>query len=281
MNRVLLVTTYALAFLATAHAKPKIADRTGVQILAAAEDRSILARGSVFEITGEELGPTDATAAEIPYPIELAGVSVKLTSVADPAAVVSPYLISASASRIVAVLPSTTPAGDYLVTIALNGEASNAFQVKVAERNFGLLTNTGGFAGTAQARVLAEGVDPAPVTFASAASPGATLEFDATGLGPIDGADNELPSEANLAPDALLLIGDHQVPVTYLGRNPSKPGYRQTRRHPAIGEPPGRLSHAAEGETWRDGLLECLAPTSGARRDHLRAPHGLVSRDSG
>jgi uncharacterized protein (TIGR03437 family) len=225
MKRTLVLTICALAFSTAAQAKPKINEKAGVRTLASAEDRSILARGSVFEIAGAELGPGEAAYASIPYPQDLSGVYVRLTLTADPAVSTTAYLISVSAGRIVAVLPSAAAAGDYRVTVTLNGETSDPFQVRVADRNFGLLTNTGGFAGMAQARVLAEGADSAPVTLAAAVFPGATIEIDATGLGPIDAADNELPSEANLAPGALLLIGPHEVPVTYLGRNPARPGY--------------------------------------------------------
>ncbi len=210
----------------TASAKPKLAAKAGVRTLASVEDRGVLARGSVFEVNGEALGPDDPASADIPYPVVLAEASVKLTSVADPSLVVDAFIISASATRIVAILPSSAPAGDFVVTTIYNGDASsNDFPVKIADRNFGAVTNIGTFGGMAQGRILAEGADPATFSLANPISSGATLEFDATGLGPIDSADNDFPAEANQFPDAVLLIGNLQVAVSYVGRNPLKPGF--------------------------------------------------------
>jgi uncharacterized protein (TIGR03437 family) len=225
MNRVLAITVCLVAGLAAAEGKPKITERTGVRTLASVEDRSLLARGSVFEVTGEDLGPAEVAAGEVPYPQEWAGVKVQLTSVASAGEVVSAFVVSASAGRVVAILPSTAAVGDYRVTATVNGEASNAFAVKIVERNFGLVTNTGGFGGAVRGRILAEGAEPAAMTLANAAAPGAVIEMDATGLGAIEGADNDFPAEANAVPEAVLVIGGQEAAVTYLGRNPLRPGY--------------------------------------------------------
>lgn len=225
MQRSMFIAVSVLACLCAAQGKPRISERSGVRTLAAVADRSTIAQGSVFEILGLELGPAEPAAADVPYPDILAGVSVRFALAGDPGVSTQAYIISASAGRVVAILPSTTAPGDYLVTADVNGEATNAYRVKVAARNFGLITNTGGYGGMAQARALADGADPAPVTLASAAAPGATLEFDATGLGPIETADNQFSDGTAAAVEAWLLIGDHVAPVTTLGRNPTRPGY--------------------------------------------------------
>jgi len=208
-----------------ATASPKIADKTGVRTLATANDRSILARGSAFEITGSGLGPDDVANGDIPYQASLAGVSVQLASVSDSTVFVDAFVVSASAARIVAILPSSATGGDYRLTVSFNGEASKAFDVKIADTNFGIITNTGSFAGTAQGRVRSPDGNPVTFTLANSIAPGSTLEIDATGLGAIDTGDNDFPPEANAFPDAVLLIGGQEIPVTYLGRNPSKPGF--------------------------------------------------------
>ncbi len=223
----LLLFGSAASAVASFAAAPKITPKTGVQTLATVADRTVLAAGSVFEITGEALGPADPIAAEVPYPQTLGEVTAQITSVADATTSWPAFVISVSASRIVALVPSAVPPGDYNVTASFNSETSNAFQVKIASASFGLLTSTGVFAGMAQGRVLVDGIDPAAISFTNPIAAGATIEFDATGLGPIDTADNEFPAEANLSPDAVLVIGGGglQFPVTYLGRNPAKPGY--------------------------------------------------------
>lgn len=224
MRELVLCALALLASLYPVAAKPTIKEKAGVRTLATVTDTTTLALGSVFVVTGTELGPEEAAAAEVPYPQELAGVTVTLTA-ADESAVVSAYVISAAADRIVAIVPSTTLPGTYAVTTSYGGETSNAFSVTVADSNFGLLTNTGTSGGMVQAGLLAEGSEPSAITYVNAATPGATLEFSATGIGATDEPDNEYPSESNRVEGAVLLIGDQEVPLTYIGRDPARPGY--------------------------------------------------------
>jgi uncharacterized protein (TIGR03437 family) len=200
-------------------AAPKI---TSVATVAAAADRTKIAAGSVFEITGEGFRP-DALAA-IPYPSEIDGVSVTFTLDGSD---VAAYLISVGPNRIVGILPSTAAAAsNYTATVTVNGEASAAAPAVVVSTNPGFVPiATGGNAGIINGRILVEGADPATITLASAVAAGSTIELDLTGLGPIDTPDNEAPGENNRFPDAVVLIGSLEIPVAYLGRNPSSPGY--------------------------------------------------------
>ncbi|MBI5086779.1 MAG: hypothetical protein HZB13_19555 [Acidobacteria bacterium] len=70
-----------------AAAKPQITEKTGVRTLAAVSEAATLSRGSAFTITGKDLAPPDAAKADVPYPQDLGGVSVALTT-ADGSAVV-------------------------------------------------------------------------------------------------------------------------------------------------------------------------------------------------
>ncbi len=238
MNRAVAAIAVAITLLAAVEAKPKITETGGVRSLATVANRSVLARGSVFEVVGEGLGPAEALSSEPPYGQELGGVTVQLTaSPSGPAS--AAWLISAAPGRIVGIVPSTLQAGDYKVTVSVNGEVSNSVAVKVAERNFGLITNTGSSGGMVSARVLAEGMEPVQVTLAAAVPAGVTLELDATGLGPIEGADNEPPLGGSVA-DAKLVIGGQEAVATYVGRNPARPGYDLvTVTLPAEGLPTG------------------------------------------
>jgi len=227
-----------LACLTPLAAKPAIQASGGVRTLATVADSSVLARGSVFEVIGTALGPAEPATAEVPYPQDLAGVAVTLTATSD-GSLTSAFLLSAAAGRIVAILPSSTPSGPHTVTVTYAGESSNTFKATVAESNFGLITNTGASGGMAQARVITPDAGPTPVTYVNSVLPGATLEFAATGLGPTGEPDNEFPVEANRLDGALLLIGGLEVAITYIGRDPFRPGYDLVRvTLPAEGIPP-------------------------------------------
>jgi uncharacterized protein (TIGR03437 family) len=225
MSRIALVL-FSLAALASAlPGKPQITQKTGVQTLAGVADRNALARGSVFAVTGTELAASvDVIAGEVPYPQVLEGVSVNFSS-ADGAVTGQAYLISISAGRLLAIVPSFLPAGDYSVTVTLNEESSDPYAVKVVDSNFGLITDYGGPGGLAQGRILAADADPVAVSFLAPVTPLASLEFDATGSGAVDGSDNEAPPEANRFEGAVLVVGELEIPITYLGRNPARPGF--------------------------------------------------------
>lgn len=224
MKGIYLCPLALLAILSPLLAKPKIDEKSGVRSRATVADRTVLAQGSAFEITGSALGPAVAVPAEVPYPQELAGVAVILTAASD-GAIFSTYLISAAADRIVAIVPSAAPPGNYTVTASYAGEASNAFKISIADTNFGLVTNTGAIGGMTQARILAPGAEPAAATYVNAATPGATLEFSAAGLGTTGEADNEFSAEANRVDGAVLVIAGQEVPITYIGRDPARPGF--------------------------------------------------------
>lgn len=276
------LSTRSLAAFALLHlpalSAPRIADRNGVRSLATIDDRSVLAQGAVFEVNGEELGPAGGVEAEIPYSGSLQGSSVSLTPVAGGSAVRA-FLISASARRIVAVLPSTAASGDYRVTVSSqSGDSAAGVPVKVAVRAFGLITASGIAGSAAGGRIVSpDGGEPAALSMANAAGPGATLELDATGLGPIPGPDNEPPGEENAAPDAVLLIGGIEVPVSYLGRNPGKPGYdRVSIQLPAEGLPSG-CAVLAQIRTGDYRTPVCSIPLRAADEAACTHPLGVSS----
>jgi uncharacterized protein (TIGR03437 family) len=193
--------------------QPKIA---GVRTLATVSDKTALARGSAFEVTGEGLGPAEGETGSVPYPQSLGGATLRIGG-SDA------FLIYASSTQLVGIVPSALPAGAaYPVSATFGGRTSNSVAVSVVESNFGLLTDTGRFGGLASGRVAGQ-------TF-TIASPipagGAVLELDATGLGPIAGVEgNDFPPDSNLYPEAILTIGSLDLPVAYLGPNPLRPGF--------------------------------------------------------
>lgn len=148
-RKTLCATGLVCVAVAAASAEPAFPEKTGVQTLATVPAKTTLPRGLVFTISGAELGPAEAVTAE--YGQELEGVTVTLTTL-DVSATVQAYLVHASDRKITAILPSPTPEGDYNVTVTFNGESSDPFQVSVAERNYGLVTNSGIAGGTVLGR---------------------------------------------------------------------------------------------------------------------------------
>ena len=207
-----------------AAAKPQITEKTGVRNLAAVAEPGTIARGSVFVVTGKEMGPIDQLKADVPYGQDLGGVSVAFTT-PDGSAVVPAYIVSASTTRIVAILPSTAAAGDYNVTVTFNGDKSDPFAAKIADRNLGILTVDGQVGSGAVAMIRVPDADPVTAGFAQPLRPGQQVDLESSGLGPIDGADNDYRAQMNMVDGALVVIGGVEIPLTYIGRNPRKPGF--------------------------------------------------------
>ncbi len=224
MNRVVIFLLATSVCASLAFAKPQISAKRGVRTLAATADPGVLARGSVFSVAGVELAPVDPVTFDVPYPQDAGGLTVALTT-ADDAATVQAYILSIAPEKIVALVPSATPAGDYKVTVTYNGETSDPYPVKVADQNFGLITAAGLVKGQASGRVLVPDTGAVAVTYTKAITPGAAVEFDATGWGPIDTPDNEYPAGGSVIGDAVIVMAGQEIPITYLGRNPARPGY--------------------------------------------------------
>lgn len=145
----------------------------------------------------------------------------------DGSATYQAFIRDAAAARVTAILPSGVPAGEYEVAVTRAGETSNKVKVTVVDQSFGLATQTVVPLGPAVAYTRPAEGDPAKVGFTASAKPGQTIEIWATGYGPSEKPDNELPDEANLVEGAVAVIGTKEVPVSYLGRHPGQPGYQR------------------------------------------------------
>jgi uncharacterized protein (TIGR03437 family) len=154
----------------------------------------------------------------------LAGVSFAFTT-PDDSAVVPAYIVSVSATRIVAIVPSSEAAGDYNVTVTLNGEARDPSAVRIEDLNLGIFTVDGQPGSGAIAKIRVPDADAVAAGFAQPLRPGQQVDLEAAGLGAIESPDNEFVPEANMAEDVLVVLGGMETPVTYIGRNPQKPGY--------------------------------------------------------
>src|ERR1700760_3793563 len=88
-----------------------------------------IARGSIFTVFGENLGPTQSPALAFPLSATLGGVSLTLTQGGVNTAV---YPIFVSPSQINAVMPSTVKAGLATLRLKYQNIQSNAATIEIA-----------------------------------------------------------------------------------------------------------------------------------------------------
>lgn len=208
-----------------AFAQPAIAEK-GVRGAAPASPGK-LAQGSAFFVIGSGLGPEEAVMGEVPYGTELAGTRVRFQPEEGEAA--EAFVVSAASSRVEGIVPSNLPEGKYKVIVVAGEDSSEPVEVEVVSRNAGLATMGAVAGGLVQGRAR-HGDEWAPITLLAPARPGGEIELEMAGLGPIDAPDNENPPETALADEAFLLVGGKlEVPASYLGRNPARPGYDLVR----------------------------------------------------
>lgn len=111
-------------------------------VLDAAAYTPNIAQGQVFVVKGNNLA-TSSASASVPYPNAIGGVSIAFTPLAggSPVAANMVYTYSANGvTQLAAVLPTSTPTGNYNVTVTAPGGTSPPFPVTVVAQKFDLLT---------------------------------------------------------------------------------------------------------------------------------------------
>lgn len=183
-----------------------------------------LARGGIFTVFGENLGPAQSPALAFPLAATLGGVSLSVTQNGAATQAIPLYV---SATQINGILPSTVKAG--LATLRLlNGSAkSNAITIQIADASPGIFAiSSGGFGpGVIQNFVSA---DNQPInSLTTAAAPGQVITIWGTGLGPVTFPDNAQPTAGNVATPVSVTIGGQAAAVAYSGRAPCCSGVDQ------------------------------------------------------
>ena len=131
-------------------AQPSI-DSGGV--LNVSSSQPVLAPNAVFVIYGRNLGPATIVIASPPnYPTTLANTSVTFTNVLGGAGI-NAFMYYTLAGAVTGVLPSSIQPGTYAVRVTYNGQTSNAQNVTVVARHFGIATSNGVGTGVAQATI--------------------------------------------------------------------------------------------------------------------------------
>ena len=193
-----------------------------------------VARGSWFVIFGTALGPaTISVQTALPFPAVLSKTSITFTP-ALGGAPVSALMYYTVASQVAGLLPSSTLAGAYSVTVTYNGQTSAAASVNVVERNFGFATE------------MADGQGPAQATYNNlvlnrfttgtlgqyglrAANPNDLMVLWGTGIGadPASDITGGTSGDQTAAAQVSVIVGGIAVTPLYAGRSPGSPGLDQ------------------------------------------------------
>jgi uncharacterized protein (TIGR03437 family) len=183
-----------------------------------------IAQGAAFTIAGKGLGNAGIVRAEgFPLTTSLGDVAVTITVGATK---VDAYVLSVSESQIVALLPSGTPTGDAVLTVAFKGETSAPEALTVVRRNFGVFTLNESGSGPALAHVFNPDTDPPlnpqgdqpVISLIAPARPGQTITLWGTGLGPVMNEANG-PAPGDFDPRVTIYVGGIQAKVRYRGRS--------------------------------------------------------------
>ena len=143
----------AIAFLGTwcAWAQPVL--RTTDPVVNGASYANSIAPGSIFVVFGTNLaGDAILQAPSLPLQTALGGVSIRFTPAAGGAPI-DALMVYTTKNQIAGLLPSSTAAGTYNVTVTYNSQTSAPGVAEVTARSVGIVTADSSGAGQAQAQI--------------------------------------------------------------------------------------------------------------------------------
>ncbi len=183
-----------------------------------------IARGSVFSVFGENLGPAQSPALAFPLSSTLGGVSISVT---QSGVVTQALPIYVSAGQINAILPSTVTAGLATLRLTYLSQKSNAVTIQIANSSPGIFAvSSGGYGPGVLYNYVSASSQPINSLVAPAV-PGQVVTIWGTGLGPVKFPDNVAPTPGNVATPVTVTIGGQPATVTYSGRAPCCAGIDQ------------------------------------------------------
>ena len=285
----------SLAFASILAAQPSI-DTNGVANVSSAQ--TTLAPNVVFVIYGKNLGPAAIVFATAPnYPAILSNTSVTFTNIAGGAPI-NGLLYYTFSGAVVGVLPSSTAPGTYAVRVIYNGQTSNAQNVTVVARHFGIATANGIGTGVVQStdasvnqgfsltRYTASGAGGAGNFVNTPAHGGDTLSLWGTG----GGADiaNDTGGSAGVDQTAAgnfkVTVGTRVITPAYTGAVAGYPGLwvlNFALPNDIDADCYATLQVSANGEPSNTVILLIAAPGQNACFDPQLTPAILSRLDSG
>ena len=179
----------------------------------ASYSKDSIAPGSIFTATGYGLGPGPLLqAGSYPLPNELGGTSINVT--VGSSTLPCPMFYT-SGTQVAAILPSSTPPGDAMLTPSYRGVVGFPTHIVVAGSAFGIYSADSSGIGPG----AFTGVNYDLKGFQNAARPGDTVILWGTGLGAIDGSDNDVPSGGKQFSGVEVFVGTSAARISYAGRS--------------------------------------------------------------
>lgn len=178
---------------------------------------SSIARGSMFVIKGDNLGPTAFdVASTYPLTTNRSGTSVKITSIVSNNRY-DAVIYYTGASQVAAIMPSAIAEGPASIRLTYKDSSTEAFNVTVVKSQLGVFTiNTSG-AGEA---VATRSDDFSRLSPANPAHPGDVIVLWATGLGPIDADETQAAPQFDMTTIPVQAwIGGKPADIVFRGRN--------------------------------------------------------------
>ncbi len=171
-----------------------------------------IAQGSIFVVTGVNLGPPQLQSSTNPLPAQLGGTSVQL--IAGGSNWVCP-MVYTSASQIAAIIPSAAPVGQGSLSVTFAGQTSFPGVIQVVSSAVGIYSVRSSGSGPG----VITGIDFGQKTPAQPAKPGDVVIAWATGLGPIDQDDSLLPTTFKQFANTEVFVGDRAARVVSASRS--------------------------------------------------------------
>src|SRR5277367_673673 len=173
-----------------------------------------VAEGSLFVVFGTNIGPVNLVLADsLPLSAQLGGTSINVTY--GSTTIACPMLYAATGSA-AAVVPSSVPVGNATIILTYNGHSTPfPLPVTVVSSAAGLYSLSSSGLGPGVFTVA----NGSAKTFAASAKTGETITAWATGLGPVGGMDNLLPSSFPNFPGVEVFVGTQAANVIYAGRS--------------------------------------------------------------
>jgi uncharacterized protein (TIGR03437 family) len=178
-----------------------------------------IAQGSLFVLYGANLGPSELVfASSLPLSAQLGGTAIDVTSgsTTSGSTMVPCPMVYSSAGAVAAILPSSVPPGTAMLTLTYNG-VSTLFPLPVNVVRSAVGIYTLGSSGLGPGVFTAS--DYSVKTFAVTGKSGDIVTAWATGLGPVSGPDDVVPSTFPNFPGVEVFVGTQAAKVIYGGRS--------------------------------------------------------------